>query len=406
MTEQSTEGVREVEGWLRSLWGLPRPRGGEAPALAATLVEALGNPQRSAPAVHIVGTAGKGTVASMLTDAIVAGGCSVATHMSPHVHDIRERFTIDGGFASPADLVVAVDEVRAAATIVAREHGRPPTFFAASAALSWVLGRNAGVDVFVTEAGIGGRLDATAVLDRPDTITVITAIGLDHTAELGSTIDAITREKAAVLAGRRIAVLGPQPDPDAAAVVRTCADTAGVELVEVAPAGSWVRDGRAVAAVAADALGELLGVTLPAPLGPPPVGRGERRDIAGRRLLLDGAHNPLKLAALVDALPGDAWPALAVLALGAGKDLDGCARELARLGCPIIVTEFGGATPPRSHRAADVVDALRRHGVDAAAASTTAAAVDRAVERSAPGDAILVTGSFLILADAVAAIGG
>lgn len=404
MTEQSTAGVREVETWLRSLADIAGPRGDEALALARSLVEALGNPQRAAPAVHVVGTAGKGTAASMLTGSIVAGGCSVATHMSPHVHDIRERFTIDGDFPSAEALADAFAEVRAAAAIVAREHGRPPTFFAASAAISWVLGRDAAVDVFVTEAGIGGRLDATAVLDRPDTITAITAIGVDHTEVLGADVEAIAGEKAAVLAGRRVAVLGPQPDPAAAAVVHARADEARVGLVEVAATGSWQSDGRAVAAACAVALGDLLGVTLPPPVDVLPVGRSERRDLAGRRLVLDGAHNPLKLAALVASLSVDAPPAIVVAALGAGKDLDGCAAALARLDCPVVATEFGGAVPPRSHRAGDVADALRRHGVDAAAESTVANAVARAVDRTASGETILVTGSFLILADAVAAV--
>lgn len=404
MTEQSSAaGIREVENWLRSLANVPAPRGAGALTLARSLVAVLGNPQRAAPAVHFVGTAGKGTAASMLTDTIVAGGCSVATHVSPHVHDIRERFTIDGDFPAAAALADAFVEVRAAAATVEREHGRTPTFFAASAAISWILGRDVGVDVFVTEAGIGGRLDATAVLDRPDTITAITAIGLDHTEVLGADVEAITREKVAVLAGRRVAVLGPQPDPTAAAVARVCADGAGVELVEVAATGSWQSDGRAVAAACAVALGDVLGVTLPLPVGAPPVGRSECRHLAGRRFLLDGAHNPLKLEALVASLSVDPRPAFAVVALGVGKDLEGCAAALAGLGCPMLVTEFAGAAPPRSHRAADVVDALRRRGVDAAAEPAIADAVTRAVDRTAAGDTILVTGSFLILADAVAA---
>ncbi len=149
--------------WLESLLAETAPRGNDALGLSRALVDALGHPQRHAPAVHIVGTAGKGTVAALLTDRIVAAGISVATHQSPHVHDVRERFLVDGRRPDWSDVLPAAESVAGAVEDVRASQGRAPTFFAVTAALSWELGRRRGVDIFVTEAGIGGRLDATAV---------------------------------------------------------------------------------------------------------------------------------------------------------------------------------------------------------------------------------------------------
>lgn len=400
MTEQSTPSSGEVEEWLLSLASVGAPRGAESLARAARLVDALDHPQRTAPAVHVVGTAGKSTVVGLLGARAVAAGWSVATHQSPHVADIRERFLLDEAVPDDDELAGAVDEVRRAVEVVRRRAGGPPSFFAATAALSWVLGRARGVDLFITEAGIGGRLDATAVLDRPDTLTVVTAIGLDHTEVLGETVEAIAAEKAAVLRGRSTAVLGPQPAPRAARVVRSQAAEFGTVLIEVEPQGEWRLDARATAEAAAGELG------LPATgdAAPLPPGRYEIRTGSERRLVLDGAHNPLKLAALVATLAADEPPAVAVVALGATKDVDGCAVELARLGRPIVVTEFGGAEPPHSHPATVVVDALRSRGATAVAAVDAAEAARVARRLSEPGDTIVVTGSFLVLEDVAAAL--
>ena len=407
MTEESTGPVKDVETWLLSLAVHPSARGEEALSLARALVDELDNPQRAAPAVHIIGTAGKGAAASLLTDMIVRAGHSVATHVSPHVYDIRERFTLDGEFPDDDALATALATVRVATGRVLDEHGRPPTFFAASAALSWVLGRDAGVDVFVTEAGIGGRLDATAVHDRPDTVTVITNIGLDHTDVLGETVREIAMEKVAVISGRRDVILAPQTYEEAREVVVAQSQQAGSRLVEVPAMGGWRADAAATADQAMQTLVSRHGFERARfrDAGWPP-GRHEVRELAGRRLLLDGAHNPLKIAALIRDMNGEPAPSVAVVALGAGKDLAACGSELVSLGCPIVVTEFGGDDPPYSHAAKDVAAVLQGLGADCVAEPNLPAATRRALAATEEGDTILVTGSFLILADVVAAMAG
>lgn len=395
--------VAEVDGWLRTLVDPAGPRGPAAVERARALVAALDHPHRAAPAVHVVGTAGKGTVAALLTQRCAAAGVSTATHLSPHVHDIRERFQLDGSFPSDGQLAAAFARVRDVVTAMRTGDG-PPSFFAATAALSWEIGRSAGVDLFITEAGIGGRHDATIVLDRPDTVSVITAIGIDHADVLGDTVERIAVEKAGVVRGRRVAVLGPQPDRRAGETALRLAADAGVELVEVAPRGDVIADAVATVDAVASVLEREHGLRLP-PVDPVlPPGRLDRREIGGRRCMFDGAHNPMKLARLAEALRGDLRPAVALVALGAAKDLVGCARSIAGLGCPVVVTDFETGGGPRSHAPDAVADALAAIGVEAVAAEDLHDAAAAVFRRAGAGEAVLVTGSFLFLHDAEQAL--
>lgn len=396
--------------WLATLVAAGPPRGRDARMLAAALDDALGHPHRVAPAVHIVGTAGKGSVGGLLTDRVVKGGWSVATHQSPHVHDVRERFLLDGSLPPWPLVLEAAAAVFVAVDVVQRAHGRPPSFFSVTTAMSWELGRRHAVDLFVTEAGIGGRHDATALLDRPDTLTVITAIGLDHIDILGSTVEEIAEEKAAVLAGRRLAVVGPQPHSSAASVVRRIALAHGVEVDEVD--GSyvdWREEATAVVDAVAARLAAVLGAALP-PVAPDerrfPPGRHEVIEVDGRRVVLDGAHNPLKLEALRRVLAIDGRAGCVIAAVARGKDLSGCAAALARLGAPVITIAFGADGSGRpSWPAEALAEAILAAGGDAAPAYSISDAVRQAHASTGQGETIVVTGSFLILAEVGAAVG-
>jgi|GEM_PF-757645 len=390
--------------WLMSLARPGAARGADAVTLAAALVAELDFPQRSAPAIHIVGTAGKGTVAVLLTDRLVAAGLSVATHQSPHVVNVRERFLLNGQLPEEAVTGAAREEVSAAIERVVSGYGVPPTFFAVTAAMSWVIGRNAMVDVFVTEAGIGGRTDATSVLDRPDTLTVITNIGLDHTDVLGDTVEAIAESKSGVLRGRQSAVLGPQSSDSAAAVVRSIARNGGIHLTEVASGANWLADAIATVEAVADLAAVMLDRPLPSVVPRLPPGRMEVVEHGGRRWVLDGAHNPMKLAALKRGMSGSVESVVA--AIGAGKDLKGCAAALARFDVPVITSTFDTGVGPRSWSAAELAKAVQAEGGSASSTGSVDEAVHAAFAVTAAGATIVVTGSFLVLSTAREAIAG
>ncbi len=368
----------------------------------------LGSPQNRVPAVHIVGTAGKGTTAHLITRRLVADGLTVATHMSPHVYDPRERFTIDGGLPDWPTVLAGAAEVFDAARRTRRSTGRTPGYFSASIAMSWILGRRAGTDMLVVEAGIGGRFDATNVIDRADRIVVVTPVGLDHTDVLGSTVGEIAVEKATVVAGSAGVVVAPQSEPVVASVVAVAAETAGVDvtMVEASSSGDWRLEAEATAAaVEAIVTGRSAPVTMPRCLPP---GRLERVDALDRLFILDGAHNATKLGGLADVLNRDPpGPVRCVIAaIGKGKDLESCALALSRLAPMVIATGFdtdpGGSGPaPRSWPARELARTVSElsSATRVTVAHRPVDAIDAALRNTDEGDVVVVTGSFFHLAD-------
>lgn len=197
------------------------------------LCEALGHPERSAPAVIVAGTNGKGSVAAMASDALAAAGFRTARYTSPHLVSIAERFVAGG---QPLDLQAIED---AAATVLeaesrARATGAipgPMTFFELTTATAFEAFRRWGADVQVVEVGLGGRLDATNVVSP--VAAAITTIDFDHTEHLGDTLAAIASEKAGVMrAGVPVVTGVTQEEP--LAVIREAAARLGAPLVEAA----------------------------------------------------------------------------------------------------------------------------------------------------------------------------
>jgi dihydrofolate synthase/folylpolyglutamate synthase len=170
---------------------------GMCPGLETTqrLCAALGNPQRAFRSIHVVGTNGKGSCSYYLAGVLQAHGIKTGLYTSPHLISLRERIRVNDVPASDADLDRLFLQVRAAAEIAHVE----PTFFEVVTVAAFLYYKEQNVEVAVLEAGMGGRLDSTAVA-RGD-IAVVTSIGLEHTEVLGSTESAILREKMGVMPG-------------------------------------------------------------------------------------------------------------------------------------------------------------------------------------------------------------
>jgi dihydrofolate synthase/folylpolyglutamate synthase len=388
----------------------PPPRGAEGLARARRFFARLGSPQDACLQVHVVGTAGKGTAVAAVASRLRGGGLSVGAHLSPHVYDIRERMLLDGQLPAWEQVGDALAEAWPVMVEAEHELGHPPSFFETTIALSWLIGRAAGVDVHVTEAGIGGALDPTNSIGRHDTIVVVMPIGWDHVDVLGPGLLDIARNKAAVIVAGSDVVVAPQPFAEAAAVVTEVASdrAARVHAVDGAGPGAWLATAERVADVVADLVEQRLGRSLPAGRAPVVLpGRLERLEAGGRHWILDGAHNPLKLRALAAALAGlDApGPALVVAGLSREKALDDCAAELAAMGQRFVTTEFAVLAGDRVLRsswpAGQLADAIGRHRPDAeiVAAGDIEAAVHEAQCHTEPGDTIVATGSFLLLDD-------
>ncbi|MDR3343355.1 MAG: tetrahydrofolate synthase [Treponema sp.] len=188
------------------------------------LVRVAGHPETCAPVIHIAGSKGKGSVTGMITAILEAEGLKTARYTSPHVTEERERITQGNNFfdesiycGSGSELVSIVEAYREAKQRADAPAGdnQEPTFFELLTLYFFLCARTARCDVMVVETGMGGRLDATNMVDP--LVSVITVIELEHTDVLGSTIEAIAREKAGIIKNRRPLILGEQ-SPEALGV--------------------------------------------------------------------------------------------------------------------------------------------------------------------------------------------
>ena len=176
------------------------------------------DPHRGRPVAHVTGTKGKSSVV-MMTDALLrAHGRSTFRFLSPHVIDVTERLAVDGADVSHETFVALVRELRPVIEDMERTApGDLPSFFEAMTVMGFLCARRADADALVLEVGLGGRLDATNVVDPA--AAVITSIALDHTRILGDTLEAIAGEKAGILKPGRPAITGVAPGHPAYAVI-------------------------------------------------------------------------------------------------------------------------------------------------------------------------------------------
>jgi dihydrofolate synthase/folylpolyglutamate synthase len=360
------------------------------------LLDRLGAPDRSLGAVvHVGGTNGKGSTVAMI--AALAAGRRVATYTSPHLSTLRERIVIEGEMISEPAFVAAAARVSAAG-------GDELTFFEQITAIAMVAIAETGVDVTVLEVGLGGRLDATNVVAAA--VAVVTGVALDHEAILGSTIDAIAREKAGIFKAGQRAIVGTSGEAEGIPLLVAHARAAGVASVRVADdvahvpplslAGEHQRQNAAAALAALDALQELGAVgdvdraAALARVSHP--GRFERLG----DVIVDGAHNPHGARALAQTLRASALRPVLVIAVSADKDVAAIAAALAPEVRAVIATRY------QQERALEPA-ALATHFPGAESAPDLATALALARRHGTP---ILVAGSLFLAGEARVLLAG
>ncbi len=272
------------------------------------LASALGHPERSYPVIHVAGTNGKGSVSAMLDAILHAAGWRTGLYTSPHLVKLGERVQVDRRLLTEAEIVAYTNELQPiAAEAAAGATDEHATFFEFMTAMAFLQFQRKAADIAIVEVGLGGRLDATNVV-QPE-ITVITSIGLDHIAELGGTVALIAREKAGIIKPGRPVVMGRLP-PEAEQVVRAVAAGLGAPVHSVREAFGENLDRYPSTNLAGDyqrwnaATATLVARLLPAKwrLTPETVARGlrsvnwpgrwQRTTLGGRPLILDASHNP------------------------------------------------------------------------------------------------------------------
>jgi dihydrofolate synthase / folylpolyglutamate synthase len=362
--------VQSSTRWVESL--SPWPEDGFGTERMRDLLRALGDPQERFPAIHVVGTNGKSTTTRLTEALLLDAGLSVGAYLSPHVVSWRERIRLNG---AEADVERALTAVKPRATAVG------VTQFEALTAAALLAFAEAGVDVAVVEAGLGGRHDATNVLRTR--VVVLTNVALDHIEVLGDTREAIAAEKLAVVQPGSTVVLGEPEWRELAAEngAETVVVTGRSNLaLAIAAAESFL--GRQVDPHAAD------DVTLP--------GRLERRGDHPLEIW-DGAHNLAGVGWLLPRLPSAPSEGWTVVASILRDKRPGMMLEALSVLGPTLV-----ATQSRTRRAlpADELAALASaHFERVEAVPEPAAAHDRALELAGPDGAVLVTGSLYLLAE-------
>ena len=222
-------GREEYRATLDALYR--RRRFGLRPGLdvISALLETLGHPERRFASIHVTGSKGKGSVAVMAQAILTAHGVRTGLFTSPHLESYRERMRVDGSLIGPEEVVRGLAKVEQVALELERRGAidRAPTFFEVTSALALDWFARVGVRAAVVEVGIGGRLDATNVLESK--VGVLTTVELEHTDLLGETLAAIAREKSGILHGGMTGVVGELP-AEARAVVDSEARQRGVRL--------------------------------------------------------------------------------------------------------------------------------------------------------------------------------
>ncbi len=197
----------------------------------AALVDALGRPHDHYTSLIVAGTNGKGSVAAMLDTALRAAGYRVGRYTSPHLVRLEERFVIDGRPVATERLTAVVGELQALVATLCAEGklAASPTFFEVTTAAALELFRRSGVEIAVLEVGLGGRFDATNVVES--VAGAITTIDFDHEQYLGETLEEIAAEKAGIIKPGMVVVTGERKPAPRAVIEATCRSQ-GARLVD------------------------------------------------------------------------------------------------------------------------------------------------------------------------------
>jgi len=393
----------------------------------AALLRHLGDPHLRYPTIHVGGTSGKGSTATMLATTLTASGKRTGLHTKPHLSSMTERARIDGRAVSEEQFAELLDSMHFAIEATTHEHDRP-SYYETLLALAFLAFAREAVDVAVIEVGIGGTLDGTNLI-RPE-VSIITNIGLDHTEILGDTLEAIASDKAGI-AKPGVPLVSDAREPGRGVIVAAC-ERIGAPFFGVAAAAS-------VAPRASEPYGQSFAVTTERgvyELSLPVLGKFQQRNaataivalerlgeelrpsiervvagfgdlvIAGRMefypgfpsVVFDVAHNPDKAANLAEALaetfPGRRFSF--VVAIGETKDTTGVLQPFFGLPASFVFTAFE-ARGRNSARPIRLVNIAEAAGLSARAIADPIEALAIARRNADAESVVVVTGSTFIV---------
>ena len=401
----------------------------------ALLMQRLGDPHLATPAVHVAGTNGKGSTAALVTSVLTAAGHTTGLYTSPSLHSPTERIRVGLTPISRESFAGLISDAWPAVEWVGRFGGYGGvSYFELLTTMAFLHFRNIGAAFQVVEVGLGGRLDATNVVE-PE-VCAITSISLDHTRVLGDTVPLIAREKAGIVKRGVPVVVAPQTEA-AMGVIADVAGARGAELISVSDRMSWQRTGM-------DAGGQSFELTTPRggySLSMPLLGEHQLENAAtaigvietlveqgrdipctalaegfqrvewpgrlqtfvrnGKLVVADGAHNPDAMRRLADALPAlfDLRRLIVVLGALGSHSVTGMADELAALSPEIVAVR---SRDPRAMDSGEVAETCRQRGLPVVAEiDDVGQGTRRAIDMARDGGTVLATGSLSVVAEVV-----
>lgn len=409
---------------VRQTWDLRR---------VEELFNLIGNPHLKSKTVHIAGSKGKGSVAAMTSSVLTTAGYKTGLFTSPHLHFYNERIRIDGSYISNDEIVELVERVRPAVEKVNKEakYGKLTTF-EVTTALGFSYFADKNVDFQVIEVGLGGRLDATNIVN-PD-VCAITSISYEHMDLLGNTLTAIATEKAGIIKPGCTVVISPQVEEAGlvfekiarerqARLIRvgkdiTCKDLGfknfkqtlqvkgrlGKYTFTIPLLGQYQLDNSSVAVGVLEVLMEK-GYRIPVQKlveGMANVSWEARLQAINHRplVIVDGAHNGDSVHKLKEALKHyfKYEKAILILGLSSDKDVENIVAELAPAFDKVIATR---SIHPRAMVTEPIVAEFRKHNIEAEQTDDISIALPMALKMAGDKDLICVTGSLFVASGAI-----
>ena len=410
---------------------------------ASRFMHDIRDPQEQFKSIHIAGTSGKGSVALYLTSLLVAHGKKIGTHVSPHVDDMRERAMLNGKIPSEKQWLAALNKI---IPIINRQKtlDERPTYFVAANAIANTLFEQQNVDYAVIETGIGGIYDSSNVMRRSDKLAVITKLGLDHTELLGSTLPEIAYQKSGIFPfdGEALYLKPDRAEVESVLIetarVRTTKlvaiegrvknvvvtgvklffDYVGTQLVidkiELPTAARYQAENAGIALASFERLAERDGWKIDESLvrnclaNTVAPGRMEiLTSASGIKVVFDGAHNPQKIAGLLESLstlPSRQKPVW-VVATKKGKDITAMLRLLVGHVDAIVATQYSGSGSEHFAQTAlpadELAAAAKDVGLSVLATEVDAAkALKIALDKAKLLQLVVVSGSMYVLTEA------
>ncbi len=390
------------------------------------LLARLGNPEKSLRCIHVAGTNGKGTVCSFIASVLKEAGYKTGLYTSPYIVDFRERIRIDGEMISENDLERVTETVKAEIEKLQTEDIVITEFEAVTAA-AFLYYKNSGCDFVVLETGLGGRFDATNVIERP-LMSIITSISLDHVKILGESIAEIAYEKCGIIKNNCPCVTCTSQTADALKVINEQCKMMNSELL-VANISQYTMIEESINGSTVIYNGRQIFIPFPGPhqiencilaLSAIDILKNEGVFISEKAIkngiaetknparcevvsnhpfvIFDGCHNEGSAKALASVLKKNLHNKRIVALMGMMEDKD--VGKVISLLCPYFDSVFT-VTPsnPRSMKSDKLADLVRRHGKNAVSFESEIAGLKAAVEALDDNSVLIVCGSLYLCSD-------